>query len=231
MRFRLLVPLSLGATAATVAILPARVIVHARRRHLLPPKGRAQAIVVLGTAQYDGRPSRQLRARLEHALYLWRGGIAEHVYTLGGHLPGDRFTEAGVSRDWLVERGVPPGAVTAVAEGNDTRGSYRALVEQHDPGAVVVVTDPNHALRAELLAAQAGLDASSCPTRTSPTRFPGVSWWLSMMHEAGGLVVVDVSRVAGPGAGDRVEGLLRGLQGWMRPSRRDRHRQLRARNS
>ena len=103
--------------------------------------------MVLGTAQYDGVPSRQFAARLDHAVGLWEAGVAKRVYTLGGKLPGDRFTEAQVGRDYLAERGVP---ATAVPEGNDTVGSYRALVDKHEPGRVIIVTDPNHALRAEL---------------------------------------------------------------------------------
>ncbi|AGF73068.1 hypothetical protein A605_10340 [Corynebacterium halotolerans YIM 70093 = DSM 44683] len=220
--------MSVPAVPVALALGPGRVIAHAWRRRPLPPAGAAEAIVVLGTAQYDGRPSKQLTGRLEHALRLWRGGVAGHIYTLGGNLPGDRFTEAGVAKSWLVERGVPAAAVTAVTEGNDTRESYRALLAAHDPGRAVIVTDPNHALRAELLARRAGMDATASPTRTSPTRFPSRAWWLSLMHEVGGLVVVDVSRLAGRGVGDRVEELLRRLQGWLRPSRRNRHRQLRA---
>lgn len=222
MRLRHLPPLAVAVSA------PARVVVHAWRRRPLPPPHSADSIVVLGTAQYDGRPSRQLAARLEHALGLWRRGVAQQIHTLGGNLPGDRFTEAGVAKRWLVDRGVPAEAVTAVAEGNDTRGSYRALVAGGDPGRAVIVTDPTHALRAEVLARRAGVDARASPTRTSPTRFPGRSWWLALIHEVGGLVVVDVSRVLGQKAGDRVEELLRGLQGWLRPSRIRRLRQLRA---
>lgn len=176
--------------------------------------------MVLGTAQYDGVPSRQFAARLDHAVGLWEAGVAKRVYTLGGKLPGDRFTEAQVGRDYLAERGVP---ATAVPEGNDTVGSYRALVDKHEPGRVIIVTDPNHSLRAELLAKQAGLDAVASPTRTSPTRFPAAAWWRTLAHEMGGMAVVDVSRAVGRRRADRLETLLRRVESFLRPSRRARH--------
>ncbi|QGU05180.1 YdcF family protein [Corynebacterium comes] len=205
---------------------PARILAHARMRRPLPaPRA---SLAVLGTAQYDGRASKQFAARLDHALLLWEAGRAGHIFTLGGRMPGDRFTEAQVGKAYLVERGVPASAVTEVPEGNDTRGSYAALVEHHHPGATLIVTDPNHALRAELLAHQAGIDALASPTRTSPTRFPGKTWWLTLSHETGGLMVVDVSRAFGRDNADRLEELLRGLQAGLRPSRRARHEKLAA---
>ncbi|GAB3690307.1 YdcF family protein [Corynebacterium nasicanis] len=178
---------------------------------------------MLGTAQYDGTPSRQFAARLDHALTLWNAGAARHVYTLGGKLPGDRFTEAQVGRSYLVDRGVPAGAVTEVAQGNDTVGSYRGLVDKHEPGRVIVVTDPHHALRAEILARQAGMEAVASPTQTSPTRWPAAAWWRTLVHEVGGMLVVDVSRVLGRYWADRLETLLRGVEAGLRPSRRARH--------
>jgi len=110
-----------------------------------------------------------------------------------------------------------------VPEGNDTVGSYRALVDKHEPGRVIIVTDPNHSLRAELLAKQAGLDAVASPTRTSPTRFPAAAWWRTLAHEMGGMAVVDVSRAVGRRRADRLETLLRRVESFLRPSRRARH--------
>lgn len=211
---------------ALLFLCPARILAHAYRRRTLPAP--RPSLVVLGTAQYDGRPSKQFAARLDHALLLWREGRAEHIYTLGGRLPGDRFTEAQAGREYLVQRGVPAEAVTEVPEGNDTRGSYQALVCNHAPRETILVTDPHHALRAELLAHQAGIDALASPTRTSPTRFPGKTWWLTLSHEVGGLAVVDVSRLFGRGTADRLETLLRRLQAGLRPSRRARHEKLAA---
>jgi len=69
------------------------------------------AIVVLGAAQYDGQPSPQLAARLDHVVQLWDGGVAPLVVTTGGNRPGDRFTEAQASAAYLEERGVPADAI------------------------------------------------------------------------------------------------------------------------
>ncbi len=203
-----------------------RVLVHAARRRPWP-RGRVDALVVLGTAQYDGRPSRQLTARLEHALLLWRRGVVARVFTLGGNLPGDRFTEAGVAAAWLAKHGVPASVILEVPHGSDTRGSYHALLDAHDPGKVLIVTDPHHCLRAELLARGEGIDALASPTRTSPARFPSPVWWLTLSHEVGGLMVVDVAHTLGRPVADKVEESLRRLQGWLRPSRRARHEHLR----
>ena len=65
------------------------------------------AIVVMGVAQYDGRPSPQLQARLDHVLTLWKEGVAQLVVTTGGNQPGDRFTEARASADYLIASGKP----------------------------------------------------------------------------------------------------------------------------
>jgi uncharacterized SAM-binding protein YcdF (DUF218 family) len=203
---------------------PVRILVHAYRRRPLPvPR---PDLLVLGTAQYNGNPSLQLVARLDHALELWRGERVEHIYTLGGNLPGDSHTEAEVSRTYLINHGVPEEHITAVPQGNDTRGSFQVLLDQYQPRKSLIVTDPLHALRAELIAKQLGMDAFASPTHTSPTRFPDRSWWLALSHEVGGLAVVDASRVFGRTVGDRLETILRRLQSSLRPSRRARHEVL-----
>lgn len=129
------------------------------------------AIVVLGAAQYDGRPSPQLAARLDHVLELWQQGLAPLIVTTGGKRPADRFTEAHASRDYLVERGVPAAAIETV-EGATTFDSLELVAGllSSSRASVLVVTDPFHTLRARLVAAEVGLDAYVSPTRTSPVR-------------------------------------------------------------
>jgi uncharacterized SAM-binding protein YcdF (DUF218 family) len=147
------------------------------------------AIVVMGAAQYDGRPSPQLAARLDHALDLYERGLAPLVVTTGGKLPADRFTEAEASREYLVERGVPEAAILAV-EGATTLDSL-ALVADAMRGAdrptVLVVSDPFHSLRARLAAEEVGLEAYVSPTRTSPVR--GVAAFRREVKEAAGVAV------------------------------------------
>ena len=135
---------------------------------------RVEAIVVLGAAQYDGRPSAIYEARLEHAVELWRDQVAPLVVFTGGKEPGDRFTEGGSGARWALQRGVPGGAVLTEERSRTTYqnlvGAKRAL-ERRNPGGrhrIVVVSDPFHMFRAVRQAADLGMDAYPSPTRTSP---------------------------------------------------------------
>jgi uncharacterized SAM-binding protein YcdF (DUF218 family) len=132
---------------------------------------RSDAIVVLGSAQYDGRPAAVLRARLQHALALYQAGVAPAVVTVGGRRPGDRFTEAGSGRRWLLDNGVPAGQVIAVERGDDTLTSVQALRQefrQRGWHSAVLVTDPWHAARSERMADDAGIVAVPSPARSGP---------------------------------------------------------------
>ena len=150
----------------------------------------AEAIVVLGAAQYDGRPSPQLAARLDHALELYNDGVAPVVMVTGGNQPGDRFTEAEASANYLVDRGVPEAAIMQEDAGHTTYESLDAAADQLlDAGLdeVVLVTDPYHSLRSRLIADEVGLDAALSPTPTSV-----VTGWTSFrreLEEAGGVAV------------------------------------------
>lgn len=131
-------------------------------------------IVVLGAAQYDGRPSPQLAARLDHALDLWRRGVAARIVTTGGKRPDDRFTEAAAAANYLRDRGVPATAIVEV-EGSTSYESLElmaAAVARDDgvPVRAVLVSDPFHSLRIRLVAEELGLRAQVSPTRTSPLR-------------------------------------------------------------
>ena len=131
----------------------------------------ADAIVVLGSAQYNGRPSSIFEARLEHALALYRAGVAPVVVTVGGKETGDRFTEAEAGRDYLNHAGIPANALLAVPKGADTLESLRAAAaafDQHGWRHAVLVTDPWHAMRALRMAEDAGIQADSSPTRQGP---------------------------------------------------------------
>ena len=130
----------------------------------------ADAILVLGASQFDGRPSSVLEARLEHARKLYEQDVAPVVVTVGGGRPGDRFTEAEAGATYLRDRGV--GEVVAVGEGSDTLRSVQAverLFAERGWESVVVVTDPWHSLRARAMAGDAGLDAQTSPTRAGPS--------------------------------------------------------------
>lgn len=138
------------------------------RQDSRPP---ADAIVVLGSAQYNGRPSSIFEARLEHALSLYADGIAPMIVTVGGRADGDQFAEAEAGRDYLAKAGVPAETLLAVPEGADTLESLRAAAATFDEQGwshAVLVTDPWHAMRAERMAEDAGIEADSSPTRQGP---------------------------------------------------------------
>lgn len=131
----------------------------------------ADVIVVLGAAQYNGRPSQILEARLEHALRLYEHGVASTVVTAGGSRAGDAYTEAEAGARWLREHGLPTEATVAVGMGRDTLGTLRAVAErarERDWGSAVVVSDPWHSLRARTMANDLGLTTWSSPTHSGP---------------------------------------------------------------
>jgi uncharacterized SAM-binding protein YcdF (DUF218 family) len=134
----------------------------------------ADAIVVLGAAQYDGRPSAIYRARLEHAVDLYNERVAPLVVFTGGNTPGDRFTEGASGARWAVKQGIPAASTVVEDSSRSTfqnlAGAKRALA-QRNPGRrlrVVIVSDPFHMYRAVRQARDLGLDAYPSPTRTSP---------------------------------------------------------------
>jgi uncharacterized SAM-binding protein YcdF (DUF218 family) len=131
----------------------------------------SDAIVVLGSAQYNGVPSSIFEARLEHAVRLYEDGVAPVIVTVGGKATGDQFTEAEAGRDYLANAGIPADALLAVPEGVDTLQSMRAVAAAFDERgwtSAVLVTDPWHAMRAERMAEDAGMEAESSPTRQGP---------------------------------------------------------------
>ncbi|MFD2093018.1 YdcF family protein [Blastococcus deserti] len=131
----------------------------------------SDAIVVLGSAQYNGVPSSIFEARLEHAITLFEDGVAPVIVTVGGRAAGDEFTEAEAGREYLAASGVPDGALLAVPEGVDTLQSMRVVSTAFGERGwtrAVLVTDPWHAMRAERMAEDAGLEAESSPTRQGP---------------------------------------------------------------
>jgi uncharacterized SAM-binding protein YcdF (DUF218 family) len=131
----------------------------------------SDAIVVLGTAQYNGVPSSIFQARLEHAIALYEDGVAPVIVTVGGKAAGDQFSEAEAGQTYLAEQGVPGDALLAVPEGADTLESMRAVSTafgEHGWTSAVIVTDPWHAMRAQRMAEDAGMEAESSPTRQGP---------------------------------------------------------------
>ena len=131
------------------------------------------AIVVMGVAQYDGRPSPQLQARLDHVLALWGTGVTQLVITTGGNQPGDRFTEARASADYLIAGGIDETLIAMEDIGSTSLQSLRGVAEimkSRNLESVLIVTDPYHALRSRLIAQDLELVAYVSPTPSSTVR-------------------------------------------------------------
>jgi len=150
---------------------------------------KVDAIVVLGAAQYDGRPSAIYASRLEHAVDLYRSGVAPLIVFTGGNEPGDRFTEGGSGARWAMQHGIPADA-TLVEETSRTtyenlKGAKRVLdmhLRREHP-KVVVVSDPFHMFRAMKQAGDLGLVAYPSPTRTSPISASHASLTAAVLRE------------------------------------------------
>jgi uncharacterized SAM-binding protein YcdF (DUF218 family) len=131
----------------------------------------AQAIVVLGAAQYDGRPSPALEKRLDHALALYEQGRAPMVVVTGGRQTGDRFTEATAGYNYLRRHGVPDDAIRKEVQGRTTYESLAAVarfLRTEDVDDVVLVSGPAHAKRLAGIADSVGLHAAISPSDGSP---------------------------------------------------------------
>lgn len=146
----------------------------------------ADAILVLGSAQYDGVPSPVFEARLDHALDLFEQGVAPTVITVGGKQDGDRFTEAEAGSLWLQGLGVPAEAIVAIGVGTNTLESMQAVTEvyrEREWSRLVIVTDPWHELRTNRIAADLGMTTLASPTRQGPAVFTRETQLRSIVRE------------------------------------------------
>jgi len=151
----------------------------------------ADAIVVLGAAQFNGTPGGVFEARLQHAVDLYHEGIAPYLVVTGGKLPGDRTTEAAAARAWAIAHGVPSDAILGENQGRTTLESLEAVTEifrEHDLATAVFVSDETHMLRVLRMATDLGIVGWGSPTRTSPTDRELARRTQAMVHEIGGLM-------------------------------------------
>lgn len=139
---------------------------------------RADAIIVFGAAQYDGRPSPVFRARLDHANELFRQGLAPVVITTGGSAADPKFSEGGVGHDYLMRKGVPESALIAETQANDTAESAErvsAIMQKNHMHSCVAVSDAYHMFRIRMLLMHQGLQVFLAPRPDSKPK----SIWLS----------------------------------------------------
>lgn len=152
----------------------------------------ADAIVVLGAAQYNGVPSPIYKARLDHAIDLFKEDVAPAIVMTGGKLPGDRTTEAEAGRRYAIANGVPADAILVEDQGRTTLESLRSvsqILRDHDLRSAVFVSDRTHMLRVLRIAHDQGIEAFGSPTRTSPIDTSASERLRATMHEVGALAL------------------------------------------
>ena len=182
-------------------------------------------VIVLGAAQYDGRPSRILAGRVRYAAeYATAHNLP--IITVGGNLPGDRFTEAGVARAMLAD---VPLNVTALPEGLDTRSSLAAARDKLNVTDAVIVTDPLHRLRTYVIAHQEGIKATVLGTPYYPSPRFSIPWWRYLAHEVGGLIYLGLRTVVGEERSAGLRTALYRIERIIRPNQALRHRVIGAR--
>ena len=159
--------------AGLLVLLWGAVVAAVARAGAVDQAASAEAIAVLGAAQYNGRPSPVFRARLDHAATLFARGLAPVVLVTGGVGTGDTVSEAEVGRRYLVGLGLPAQAAVTLPAGADT---YASVAEVggwfRDRGSrrVVLVSDAFHLLRLRIIAARLGLAPLTSPAPASPIR-------------------------------------------------------------
>jgi uncharacterized SAM-binding protein YcdF (DUF218 family) len=162
-----------------------------------PVVRQADVIVVLGTAQLNGKPGDALEARLVEAKRIYDLGYAPTIITVGGGAPGDRTTEAASGKYWLRMNGVPAKRITAIEEGRDTLVStkaYALVMKKKYISDVIIVTDPYHCKRAMTMANDQGIVSTCSPVQTGPNTI-GNSGYRYLLREAGAyLVYITVGR-------------------------------------
>jgi len=160
----------IGVVALTVIAYSAITVWRAAHHDGARDADSADAIVVLGAAQYDGEPSPVFRGRLDHALLLWEQGRAATVITVGSKQPGDRTTEAEAGRSYLVAQGIPTDATVALPVGRTTFESLEAaaaFLHERGQDTAFLVSDPWHNARVNAMADDLGIEGHASATWTS----------------------------------------------------------------
>jgi uncharacterized SAM-binding protein YcdF (DUF218 family) len=150
-----------------------------RRGSNLDEERRADVIIVLGAAEYRGKPSPVLQARLNHALVLYLKGLAPYVMTTGGAGGDPVFTEGEVGRAYLTKHGVPSEAILVEPEGSSTARSIATAVEimrRMNFRSCILVSDGYHIFRAKRMLEGQGITVYGSPRPTEATSRHGLTW-------------------------------------------------------
>jgi uncharacterized SAM-binding protein YcdF (DUF218 family) len=168
----------------------------------------ADAIVVLGAAQYNGRPSAVFAARLDHAVGLYHSGFASILIVTGGKAEGDRTTEAAVARAYALAHGVPATAILSEDRGRTTLESLQTvatILRERGSKTALFVSDRAHMLRVLRIARDQGIVGFGSPTATSPTDQQLGRRLDATRHELGALALYFVAGVVPPEPGSPTE--------------------------
>lgn len=152
---------------------------------------RSDAIVVLGAAQWNGRPTDVLQARLDHALTLYEDGYAPVIIVTGGKQVGDAFTEAETSRNYLVDRGVPESAILLENTSHSTWGNIDGIHNidaAENIHSLLIVSDGFHLFRAEMMARHAGFEVHSSAAPGSPIKKWSGTEFSYVVRETAGVI-------------------------------------------
>jgi len=147
----------------------------------------ADAILVLGAAQWNGRPSPVLRARIDHALSLYREGLAPVLLFTGGVGRGDTLSEAEVARRYAIAKGIDIEHILVETDGLTSSESIRAaaaIMREHGLQTAIIVSDSYHMLRVELLARRAGIRPYRAPATGSPIDRARREHWKYVLRES-----------------------------------------------
>lgn len=147
----------------------------------------ADVIVVMGAAEYRGHPSPVLKLRLDHAVDLYKQHLAPYIMTTGGPGGDPSFTEGGVGRSWLIDRGVPAEAIIVENEGNSTAYSLSAASEifrRMGLRSCIIVSDGYHIFRVKRILQQQGFTVYGSPRESGETS-DFREWWLYFRQAVG----------------------------------------------
>jgi len=200
---RVLAALAIGASAL-LAYTAYRINEQGSRDEQRP----ADAVVVLGAAQFNGVASEVFAARLDHAVELVKAGVAPYLIVTGGKQPGDRTTEAATARAYARARGIPAARILMEDTGRSTLESLQqvaVVMRDHHLHTAVFVSDRTHMLRVLRMATDLGIEGWGSPTATSPTDLDPPRRSRAILHEMAGLVAyyfgvgeqVDESAISG----------------------------------
>jgi uncharacterized SAM-binding protein YcdF (DUF218 family) len=181
--------LAIGALLASIALV-AYGAYRITAQGELDEQRPVDAIVVLGAAQLNGRPSDVFEARLEHAVALMKDGLAKYLVVTGGKLPDDVTTEAAVARAWAIRHGVPEAKILGEDRGRTTLESLESVAQilrDNHLETALFVSDRTHMLRVLRMASDLGIRAWGSPAPDSPTDLDPARRQKSMLHELAGL--------------------------------------------